>query len=32
MSKKRLQLMMQDSYIINTSRSEIIDENALLHF
>ena len=32
MSKKRLQLMMQDSYIINTSRSEIIDENALLQF
>ena len=31
MSKKRLQLMMQDSYIINTSRSEIIDEVALLH-
>ena len=31
MSKKRLQLMMQDSYIINTSRSEIIDEAALLN-
>ena len=31
MSKKRLQLMMQDSYIINTSRSEIIDEVALLN-
>ena len=31
MSKSRLQLMMQDSYLINTSRSEIIDENALVH-
>ena len=30
MSKKRLKLMMTDSYIINTSRSEIIDEEALL--
>ena len=31
MSKKRLKLMMTDSYIINTSRSEIIDEKALLY-
>ncbi len=31
MSKKRLKLMMADSYIINTSRSEIIDEEALLN-
>ena len=30
MSKQRLHLMTPDSYIINTSRSEIIDENALL--
>jgi len=30
MSKKRLELMMPESYIINTSRSEIINEGALL--
>ena len=29
MSKERLDLMMPDSYIINSSRSEIIDEEAL---
>ena len=29
MSKERLNLMMPDSYIINSSRSEIIDEDAL---
>ena len=30
MSKRRLELMMTDSFIINSSRSEIIDEKALL--
>ena len=29
MSSKRLQLMMSEAFIINSSRSEIIDENAL---
>ena len=31
MSKERLELMTKDSYLINTSRSEIIDEEALLY-
>ena len=30
MSKKRLELMMQESYIINTSRSEIINEECFI--
>ena len=31
MSKERLELMTKDSYLINTSRSEIIDEEALFY-
>ena len=31
MSKERLELMTRDSYLINTSRSEIIDEEALFY-
>ena len=31
MSKERLELMAKDSYLINTSRSEIIDEEALFY-
>ena len=32
MSKKRLESMTKDCYLINTSRCEIVDEKALLYF